>query len=493
MATGKAEYDLSEYKDLITDGFAASQYANGLLLSTNNLYLSQLNSLNQSVLLNEIENDNSSENELDLVTAMKKISFSIKDVNSKIVKISSSNYDVLINEFEKIESFQKDFNNTLQNSLKELNHFMEILNRDFLMNYESSQKYIRRLKNIHKTYSLINDLILFIDGVKKFNSSFRNIQLDKTYNNIESVSPEELGTLNKNLMKMTNHYYFLNKLLHEDEKLYDSGSQSRNSFKQLKIVKNFNKVYKIEKIDLLNNYCLDLLKNDNFFETTADGEPNSEDYKAKVIVTVIITLMIINNNDSFVEIFHRYYKYELNNCMNLLKKILISPKSFDNSMIKVAKKSDKILKIMRILQNLRLLNYDSSLMKNNPFETCIINDDSNSSYTSIGDKNITRETTTDHTLSLDVFILKNMPVSLNNNSLFTNFYKDISVEFESMISGTLLKGGPVAKNLKNNYSKILASIKKRILENSSDFYKISEKNIEVVMMCNSIKKLNTNK
>lgn len=538
MTAVQQEYDLSQFSDLLADDFVPSQYANSLLLSTNNLYVSQLNSLQESITNDIIGNSSNNvdpENELDLVTATKKVLFNIQEAQSKIAKISSTHYDSLINEFEKIEYFQSSFN-SLQGSIVQLNESMAVLKTDFLQNYEACSKIINRLQNIHSTFSLINDLILFLDGLRRFNNSFKTIQFsttaeleDSSYSS--SIPQETIDSVNKNLTKTANNFYLLNKILHgtayhNQKNISSSNGTSETgangtatkiktdttsnsptlnaSFKQLKIVKDFNTMYKIDKIDRINNYCLDLLKSDTFVELTVHQPIIASPSPSNLIVSVLITLMIFNTKDSLIEILNRYYKHEVSYCTNLLKKILISPRHFDHSMQRISLKSKKILAVAKVLSSLKLLSYDTALLNGNPFIDLVIvhdnnaninskyennSDNHNQSHGDHSKSNISNDNNKNSNLTLNTFVLKNLSISINNRSLFTNFYKDISLQFEDLIAKTLFKGGPVAKNLKANYASINASITKRVVECDCDYYHVNEKSLEVLMMRNSIRKL----
>lgn len=437
---------VEDYKEVFSDTFDPVGYANGLVVSTNE-------SFSENPLSHNIFSD-SSEKELDLETAAKKVAFALKDVDNRISKAAAANYETLIDEFEVMERFQKSLTIGLLNSLNELQLLTQPLDKDFVQNYDTLQKLTTRQENIQTTLSLVNELLFFLDSLKKFNTAFKEVPMEETFSRKEKITKENLEVLTDSLKKASGLFYLLNKIINDN-------NDKDGLFKQTKVIRTFNKEYKGGKIDKINNFCLDLLKNDSFVEQAEEA-----------LKTVVCTMVIFNTTDLLIELFNRLYKQEQAACVSILKNSMVSPENFDSTMAQVSRKSRKMLVLMRVLSGLHLLTYNHDVLEAYPFAFLEKNTGSQPDLLSLGE-----------------FILKNMSVSMNNNTLFTNFFKDLSIEFEKMVSRTMVKGGPVAKNLKANKARIGDSIKKRIIENNSDFYHVGEKNLEVVMMTNAIRKL----
>lgn len=399
-------YDISKYEAILQGDFRPGQYGNEILKDTN-----------------------SEQFELDLNTSIKILSFQIKEVKAKFSSICSSNYEILINNFEQFEKLNEN-NKDFRSHFKDLNNVKDKINNEFMDNYESNLKLFNRLNNINTLYLFLNELWGFLNELRNFNTVFNSYNFDK-------FDMEKL-------LKTTESFYKLNKIINDFE--FNDMADISYLLTDLKIIEKYQTVYKLQKLDLVNKHCLQLLK-----------ETEYDDSKLK---TALITLLVFNSNDTLVSFFRKYYNNEVSNSINFLKRIIVSPRTFSIIFKNITGISLKFLKLRQLLSSLEMLNYHKF-----------------PDFAELGLENIK---------SLEYFLMKNLNFE---TSIFTQFYKDLLNNFKRIIKEALIKGGPVSKNLRSSYQNMKKAIIEEICNCSSDLYPITNKNDEVLWMIESIREL----
>ena len=139
-----ATQDLSDYEAYTDEPFIPVDFANGLVVSTNDPETSQM----------------------DILTSLKRLKFDLRDVNKKIKKSIDENYESLIDEFENLEKLATTINE-INPALSHLNSSYKRLQKEIVDPYSECVKLHLALKKIHQTSSLLRSSLYFIALITK--------------------------------------------------------------------------------------------------------------------------------------------------------------------------------------------------------------------------------------------------------------------------------------------------------------------------------------
>ncbi|KAL6449564.1 COG5 Conserved oligomeric Golgi complex subunit 5 [Candida maltosa Xu316] len=127
--------ELEDFETYLESNFEPQNFANELIVATNG-------------------RDNS---ELDLITSIKKLKFDIDECDKRMNKISSSNYDSLISNFQQIADFQSILNNRLNPNLERIYGPMNRIKNEVIKPYDDAVSLNNALKRIHLTLELLRN------------------------------------------------------------------------------------------------------------------------------------------------------------------------------------------------------------------------------------------------------------------------------------------------------------------------------------------------
>ena len=162
-----ATQDLSDYETYTDESFVPVEFANGLVVSTN-----------------DPETTN-----IDILTSLKRLKFDLRDLNKKIKKSIDVNYESLIDEFENLEKLSSTVNE-INPALSHLNSSYMRLQKEIVDPYSECVKLHLALKKIHQTSTLIRSSLYFIALITKIemiDSSDHSLRADN-YGNLELIS-----------------------------------------------------------------------------------------------------------------------------------------------------------------------------------------------------------------------------------------------------------------------------------------------------------------
>ncbi|QPG76546.1 hypothetical protein FOA43_003935 [Brettanomyces nanus] len=131
--------DLSDYEAYLEDDFEPANFANGLVLSTNN------------------PDDDS----IDLLTSLKRLKFDLKDIDKRIKRSVDANCSDLLSEFENVERFSATVSE-LDPAWKQLNSSYSRLDTEILEPYNECNRIHSALRRIHQTSTLLRSSVYFL-------------------------------------------------------------------------------------------------------------------------------------------------------------------------------------------------------------------------------------------------------------------------------------------------------------------------------------------
>ncbi|RCK63612.1 Conserved oligomeric Golgi complex subunit 5 [Candida viswanathii] len=184
--------ELDDFEAFLEPDFKAEQFANELLVATNG-------------------QDNP---ELDLTTPIKKLTFDIDECDKRIAKISSSNYESLIANFQQIAECKQILTTRLNPSLDRVNAPFQRIKKEVIEPYDEAVKLNNALKRIHLTLELLRNtsfFIFIIQQVEELTSSLNDkdlvrlaklhIQIKQLYENASQEKGNEVNVLSIKILR----------------------------------------------------------------------------------------------------------------------------------------------------------------------------------------------------------------------------------------------------------------------------------------------------
>lgn len=375
---------LEDYAPLLDNNFSATSFANDLLLATNPVH-----------------------HELDISTAIKRVKFDINDINLQLEKISSENHEALIQEIHKDQSIKGLFKD-LSQPLDHINTSYQRLEKDLVQPYTEATKTQDALKKIHTTSYLLRSVTYFLYLIGQIESIHSNPSFE-----------EHLKKNPKTMIKACNFHNQLKTHLDENVNL-----------KSLKIIRDYEMIGS-KRQQVLQEFIQSHIKSLN--ERTITQEPEA------TTKTFILSLYTLDP-----ELLSSTIKTVLANnvvmSVNLLTRVLNSPRNFDSALTDVLKKAKFIVKFSSILEAAQT-----------PQSTSLLSE-----------------------------VLQRLELT----SLLSTFWRDVAKTFEVKFSETMKRGGPVAKSLVSYKDSIRTSIKRTVMASAEGV--IKPEGVEVKMMLNSV-------
>lgn len=386
--------DLSDYDTFLEPDFNPITFANDLLLATN-----------------------SNQNELDISTSIKRVKFDINNIDLNLEKISAEDHDNLIKGIHK-STASKDLFQQLSPSLDHINSSYQRLENDIIEPYKEATKIQDALKKIHSTSYLLRAVTYFLYLVQQIeeNSSLETLDIKKNKNT-------------KLLVKLAKYHQQLN-----------SHITKNTNLKSLKTVRDYEPIG-IEK----NRQFLQLLKTSikSIDERSIKIKPEPE------IKDYLQALALLDRSELYRSI-SELLTTNVTVSVNLLTRVLNSPRNLENALEEVSRKGSLISQISKYLDQIDLNN---------------VTDDATTSRKSL---------------------LSDLLDHLEHSNLLSVFWREVAKRFEVKFKETMNRGGPVAKSLSSYKEQIRGAIVKKVVQSDS---KISKDGIEVRMMLNAVSTL----
>ena len=398
--------DLSDYDTFLEPDFNPISFANDLLLATN-----------------------SSQNELDLSTSIKRVKFDINNIDLNLEKISTDDHDNLIKEIHKSIT-SKELFQQITPQLDHVNSSYQRLEKDIIDPYKEATKIQDALKKLHSTSYLLRSVTYFLFLVQQIEDFSNSEEISNTIPNNSKINTKLLVKLSKYHQQLNTH-------------------NSKNpNLKSLRIVKEYEPIA-IERTRSL----LQLLKNS--IKSIAERSIKS---KSDIELKETFQSLALLDKSELYNSIRELLSTNVIISVNFLTRVLNSPRNIENALDEVAKKGALISNISKLLDQIDLNSITD-------VESLSTNSQNNISKKSL---------------------LNDLLDSLEIVNLLSVFWRDVAKKFELKFKETMNRGGPVAKSLSSYKEQIRASIIKKVTQSDSS---ISKDGIEVRMMLNSVSTL----
>lgn len=398
--------DLSDYDTFLEPDFNPISFANDLLLATN-----------------------SSQNELDLSTSIKRVKFDINNIDLNLEKISTDDHDNLIKEIHKSIT-SKELFQQITPQLDHVNSSYQRLEKDIIDPYKEATKIQDALKKLHSTSYLLRSVTYFLYLVQQIEDFSNSEEISNTIPNNSKINTKLLVKLSKYHQQLNTHI-------------------SKNpNLKSLRIVKEYEPIA-IERTRSL----LQLLKN-----SIKSIDERSIKSKSDIELKETFQSLALLDKSELYNSIRELLSTNVIISVNFLTRVLNSPRNLENALDEVAKKGTLISNISKVLDQIDLNSITD-------VESLSTNSQNNISKRSL---------------------LNDLLDSLEIVNLLSVFWRDVAKKFELKFKETMNRGGPVAKSLSSYKEQIRASIIKKVTQSDAS---ISKDGIEVRMMLNSVSTL----
>ncbi|CDK27375.1 unnamed protein product [Kuraishia capsulata CBS 1993] len=283
--------DFSDFESFLGDDFNALEFANDLILSTNNI-------------------DDTS---IDLATPAKRLGYDLKEADKRIKQTASDNYPELIQSITRLDKVKSTIG-TVKPSLDHLNVSYARLDNDVVKPYEEAMTLHTALKRIHATSTLLRSVTYFIYLVQQVEEHFK----------MELLT--EIPYIH--LLKCCKSQYDLRQHLVESP-----------SLKSLKLVRDYDDVVQERQQRVIDISQTSIRK---FNAETPDN----------VMINSLLSLAI-SSPEALYNAFQQLVSNQALTSLNILTRTLTSPRSFENAMKDVAQKGRLISKVSKVMSNIR--------------------------------------------------------------------------------------------------------------------------------------------
>ncbi len=398
--------DLSDYDTFLEPDFNPISFANDLLLATN-----------------------SSQNELDLSTSIKRVKFDINNIDLNLEKISTDDHDNLIKEIHKSIT-SKELFQQITPQLDHVNSSYQRLEKDIIDPYKEATKIQDALKKLHSTSYLLRSVTYFLYLVQQIEDFSNSEEISNTIPNNSKINTKLLVKLSKYHQQLNTHI-------------------SKNpNLKSLRIVREYEPIA-IERTRSL----LQLLKN-----SIKSIDERSIKSKSDIELKETFQSLALLDKSELYNSIRELLSTNVIISVNFLTRVLNSPRNLENALDEVAKKGTLISNISKLLDQIDLNSITD------------VESLSTSSQNNVSKKSL----------------LNDLLDSLEIVNLLSVFWRDVAKKFELKFKETMNRGGPVAKSLSSYKEQIRASIIKKVTQSDAS---ISKDGIEVRMMLNSVSTL----
>lgn len=375
--------ELEDFEAFIEEGFNPLKFAASLLLATN------------------VTDDS----ELDLWTPIKKLQFDANEVEKRMEKLGSTNYELLINNFSKIETTRELLASRIIPLTARVKKAYERINIDIVQPYDDAVKLNAALRRIHATLNLLRGagfFFLFVQQLQDCEKSYESLS--------DNRDVVRLARLHKQVSDM-----FTKNAFSTSEDLVDLLS--------LKLVRDYQPIFQVKTAELTTelsgNISNDLGHHSSFIAENDHLQSN------------LVALSILDGKELFSVLDKGAMSKSIQVALTSLTRSLQSPRIFDTVLSEV-KQTSKIFvnTLSQLLQNCHLLKSDGR-----------------QSYESLLEK-------FEHSLATEGTSIENV------------YWSRLAYKFKKNLAATMARGGPIARNLRSHDSSITESVLK-LLEGQS--------------------------
>ncbi|AOA63427.1 Conserved oligomeric Golgi complex subunit 5 [Komagataella phaffii CBS 7435] len=277
---------LEDFDGFLSQSFVAEKFANDLLLATNN-----------------VDDDN-----LDILTSPKRLSFDIKELQDLLARFVSSNSTRLVTQLSHISELKKTHEGL---NVRQINSSFKRLKNDFIIPYDDALKLYSALKRIHATSNLLRNASYYVFLLQQLESIFDQNEFDKPPFN--------------DLVKFTQISTNL-----------DLHVQDASSLMSLQLVKDYQPVHRKRTVFIVD------IASTLLSQITADSSKQS-------IANICFTLATLADNN-FLNCIQSLLDDYTSKSSQAIVKTLTSPKTIVSSMEKVSHLAKAIYHLSKYMQ-----------------------------------------------------------------------------------------------------------------------------------------------
>ncbi|GME86842.1 hypothetical protein B5S28_g1418 [[Candida] boidinii] len=440
------DIDLTDYESYLDPDFKSTEFANELVMATNN----------------------PDDSNLDLSTPMKRLQFDLKDIDKKLKKLSNDNYIELIKNFNKLDELNVAVK-IIDPSISLLNNSYDRLNNEIAKPYDEALTLHSALKRLHTTSTLLRSSTYFLYLIQQIEESFSllqgRIQKLQTKSHLQQMQQNQFQQQQQHHSQQNQQYQIQDDP--ESFKLLLRCCRNQYSLKQHLSESPF-----LKSLKLVRDY--ELFLKDRNLKTLEICTSNIKSFNlntSEAAMSNIILSLIYLSPETLYNLIQQILSTQTVSSISFLVHTLNSPKSFNSIMSDVMERAKYVSKLQTVMGKITWpLSETEGSHQSSSKNDDNINSNNNNSITE------------------RMSVLKKVTKILELQDILSTFWKDVAVGFEPKLRETLNKGGPVAKALRTFSEQIKNSVKANVV--ASCYIKpLKDDSIEVRMMLNSVRSL----
>ena len=315
-STTQNKNELEDFEAFLDTGFQPLQFANDLLLATND----------------------KSGSELDGLTPLKKLKFDIDECDKRMASIASTNYESLMSNFSQIEKTKSLVNEQINPLVERVNNSFERIKSGVIQPYEEALKKNNALKRIHLTLNLLRGAGYFMFLVQQLE------EIEKL-----NTKAEDQSSSKKDIIRLAKLHVQISQLYKNEKEQNNLKIKNSNAnILSIKLIRDYEAI-QINKQNALINEWVQSISND--FNHHISFSVNNIELRDKLIA--LYTL----NKKEYLQIIEKSINKHVQVSLTQLSRSLQSPRNF-NAIINEVKdtSSDFLNKLENILSSCHISN-----------------------------------------------------------------------------------------------------------------------------------------
>lgn len=396
MTSVREKDELEDFEAFLEPDFRAPQFANDIILATN-------------------DHDDS---QLDLMTPIKKLKFDINECEKRMKSISTDNHESLISHFSKIEDTRSAFNDSINPSLERVNNSFQRVKDNVIKPYDEAVNMNNAMRKIHATLNLVRGsgyFIFLLQQLEDSEKAYGSADVDNVNDNKEVI---RLARLNKQLSQ----FYASEKDVNKHNAL--NGGNAGNDLFSIKFIRDYQSIHLNKTTSLVNDLNQFIVQ--DFNHHTSFSVSNIK------LQNNLIALYLLNEKEVYQIVEKSCINKHVQTSLTQLTRSLQSPRNFTTVVKETKASSDEYIKTLEeILKSSNLTNISS-----------------------------TAQSQVDHANNTEEFqnLLDVLNNHFEGKSISKVYWANLSHKFKKNIVATMARGGPIAKNLKVYQSGIKSTI-----------------------------------
>lgn len=331
---------LEDFEAFLETSFQPLQFANDLLLATND----------------------KNGSELDGLTPLKKLKFDIDECDKRMASIASTNYESLMSNFSQIEKTRSLVNEQINPLVERVNNSFERIKSGVIQPYKEALKKNNALKRIHLTLNLLRGAGYFMFLVQQLE------EIEKL-----NTKAEDQSNLKKDIIRLAKLHIQISQLYKNEKEQNNLKIKNSNAnILSIKLIRDYEAI-QINKQNALINEWVQSISND-FNHHISFSVTNIE------LQNKLIALYTLNKKE-YLQIIEKSINKHVQVSLTQLSRSLQSPRNF-NAIINEVKdtSSDFLDKLENILSSCDISNTNNKDNTGNLLDETISNNSINSLF-----------------------------------------------------------------------------------------------------------------